>query len=180
MRDGTLFEFSSAGELLAAAEAARGLGVVELESYSPFAVEGLDAKLGIRRTRIPRAVFIAAVLGCAVAVLILWGTNAYDYPLDVGGRPLSSLPADVPIAFETTVLFGSATAFVLVFARSGLPRLHHPVFEIDGIASSTRDRFWLGVGRSEATPDVRARLAALGALSVREMRGGRGAREETV
>ena len=112
----------------------------------------------------------SAALGCAVAFAILWWTSAYDYPLDVGGRPLNSPPADVPILFETTVLFGSLTAFLAVLFLSGLPRLHRPVFEVEGIESASIDRFWIGVGHAGAVDArVRSRMEELGVLSVRQL-----------
>jgi hypothetical protein len=170
MREGTLFEFSSKAELLAAADALWGLGFRHLEAYTPYPVPELDAKLDIPRTRIPRAVFVAAALGCAVAFAIMWGANAVDYPLDVGGRPMSSLPTDIPVMFETTVLFGSLAAFLLVFVRSGLPRLYHPIFEVDGIASASIDRFWIGVEQAGPLDDaVHSRMTELGALATRTL-----------
>ncbi len=171
MREGTLFEFASREQILAAADALRAMGFEHLDAYTPYAIPELDDKLAIRRSRIPRAVFASAGVGCAVAFAILWFTNAYDYPLDVGGRPLNSLPADIPILFETTVLFGSLAAFLLVFIRSGLPRLYRPVFEVDGIESASIDRFWLGIEESEPVEEsVRARMTELGALAARTMR----------
>jgi Protein of unknown function (DUF3341) len=169
MREGTLFEFSSPEALLSAADALRALGYVRLEAFTPYAIPELDEKLAIPRTRIPWAVLAMAALGCAVAFAIIWGTNAYDYALDVGGRPLNSLPADIPIMFETTVLFGSFTAFVLVFVRSGMPKLHDPVTEVDGIESASIDRFWIGVEQVPVDDAVRARMDALGALAMRTL-----------
>ncbi len=174
MREGTHFEFTSPEQILAAAGTLRAMGFTRLEAYTPYPLPELEDTLAIRRSRIPRAVFVAATIGCALAFAILWFTNAHDYPLDVGGRPLDSLPADIPIMFETTVLFGSLTAFLLVFLRSGLPRLHRPVFEVEGIESASIDRFWIGIDPSEPVDEtVRARMIELGAVTVRAAGGGR-------
>jgi hypothetical protein len=168
MREGTLFEFASPEEIVAAATALRGLGFTRLEAYTPYAVPELEERLSIRRSRIPRTVLAAATFGCALAFAIIWFTNASDYPLNVGGRPLDSVPADVPIMFETTVLFGSLTAFLLVLLASGLPRLHHPVFEVEGFESASLDRFWLGIeGAEPVGPAVLSQMTELGARAVR-------------
>jgi hypothetical protein len=173
VREGTLFEFSTPEEIVAAAKALRALGLARLVAYTPYALPELDEPLGLRRTRIPWAVLVGAAIGCAAAFLILWGTNAYDYPIDVGGRPMNSLPADVPILFETTVLFGGFTAFVLPFVRSGMPRLYTETLCVPGIESATLDRFWLGVeGAPPLASDVQERMLALGALRVRTVGGG--------
>jgi hypothetical protein len=171
MLEGTFFEFASPEQLVAAVDELRAMGIQQLGAYTPYAMPELEAKLAIRRTRIPIAVFVAAAVGCATAFAIQWATNAYDYPLAVGGRPVSSVPADIPIMFETTVLFGALTAFLLVFVRAGLPRLHRPLFEIDGIESVSIDHFWVGIEALEPIGEaVHARMRELGAVGVHTLR----------
>jgi len=92
-----------------------------------------------------------------------------DLPLDIGGRPLHSAPAFIPITFEMTVLCAAATALLSALVLGGLPRLWHPVFEVDGFERATIDRFWLAVDPGDPAID-RARdtaaLEAAGALRV--------------
>ncbi|MGH7284369.1 MAG: DUF3341 domain-containing protein, partial [Polyangiaceae bacterium] len=125
--------------------------------YGPYEVEELEPVLGVRRSRIPIVGAIFAVTGVITAYAIIWFCNAYDFPLDVGGRPLDSLPADVPIMFETAVLFASLAIFVAMIVRSGMPRLHRDVFEIDGFERTSIDRFWIGIDESELGPEDFAR-----------------------
>jgi hypothetical protein len=106
----------------------------------------LAAAIGTRRTKLPWLVLFAGAAGMALSYLVIWWTNAFDYRLDVGGRPYDSLPTDIPIMFESVVLFASGTAFLAALVLSGLPRLHHPVFELDGFDRTTIDRFWITVG----------------------------------
>jgi len=171
MPDGIAAEFASADDAIAAAKALRALGYERLDAFTPYPVPELEEAIGVKRTRIPRVAFVSGLAGCAVAYLILWFTNAYDYPLDVGARPLNSLPAHIPIMFETTVLFASAAAFVLALVRSGLPRLHHPMMEVDGFERVSIDRFWVVIDIRDPAfdPRVRDRLAELGAVAVRAM-----------
>jgi len=92
-----------------------------------------------------------------------------DYPLDVGGRPLHSAPAFIPITFEMAVLFGSLAALISAIVLGGLPRLWHPVFDIDGFERATIDRFWLAVEAGDGALDRDRDTAALegaGALRV--------------
>jgi hypothetical protein len=61
--------------------------------------------LGLKRSRLPRAAFVCGMLGLAVAFWFQFWVSAFDWPLNVGGRPWNSLPAFVPVAFEMMVLF---------------------------------------------------------------------------
>ena len=142
-------EFADPLALLDAVEHLRRLGYEHFEAYTPYAVPGLDERLGRRRSRIPYAVFTAGACGATAAYLIIWYTSAISYPLDVGGRPLDSLPTDIPIVFETMILCAGITAFLLVLLRNGLPRLWDPVAEVEGIERATIDRFWLAIDRTD-------------------------------
>jgi hypothetical protein len=146
-----LAEFATPEALLEAARTLRSAGFTDLETFTPCLVEGLDEALALPRPRvIPALVLVAGLTGLVVAVLIQQWTGATDFPLDVGGRPLSSWPAYVPIAFETTVLFAALAAFGAPLLLSQMPRLWHPVFEVEGFESATIDGYWLAVAFEEA------------------------------
>jgi len=66
-----------------------------------------------------------------------------NYPVNVGGRPLDSLPAFVPISFEMAVLFGAFAGVVGMLILNGLPMPYHPVFNVPEFKEMTRDRFFL-------------------------------------
>ncbi len=61
--------------------------------------------MGIRRTGLAWLVLVAGITGGVVALLMQWWTNAVDYPLNISGKPLFSLPANIPVTFELIVLF---------------------------------------------------------------------------
>ena len=160
-------ELDSPEALTRVTERLHELGFRGLETYTPFPMPELEPLLGIRRSRLPLAIFGAGAFGCAFAYVAQWWMSAVDYRLDVGGRPFNSIPADVPIMFETTVLLAGLTAFFGAMVLSGLPRLHHPVFELDGFERTTIDRFWITVTDvGERLAELRAELDALGAVVV--------------
>jgi hypothetical protein len=78
-------------------------------------------------------------------ILLQWWTNAVDYPYLISGKPLFSLPANIPIAFETTILFAAISALVGMLALNGLPRLSHPLFTSRAFKRVTDDRFFISI-----------------------------------
>ncbi len=162
-------EFTSPEGLIAAAARLHELGYRDLETYSPYPIPEVEQYLGLRRTRIPFFVLAAGLTGILTAFLVIWGTNAISYPLNVGGRPLSSFFANVPIMFETGILFASSTAFILTILFSGLPLLHHPIFQIEGFSRVSIDRFWILIDTGDSAFDssVESELVRVGAIDVR-------------
>ena len=59
------------------------------------------------------------------------------------GKPYWSLPANIPIIFELTVLVSALTTFFCVWGLSGLPRFHYPPFQSARFRRSTDDRFFI-------------------------------------
>jgi hypothetical protein len=168
LQSGLLAEFETPDALVAAVRKLRALGYTRLDTFSPYAVLAVEEPLGVRRSRVPVYVLGLGLFGVALAYAIQWYCDAFDYPLDIGGRPLDSIPADVPICFETGILFASLAAFVFAWALCGLPRLHHPMFAVDGFERATLDRFWVGIDGADPEFDaaVGDELTRLGALRV--------------
>ena len=85
----------------------------------------------------------AGITGGLVALLMQWWTNAVDYPLNISGKPLFSLPANIPVTFELIILFSALTAFFGVLALNGLPRFNNPLLEKERFLRATTDRFFI-------------------------------------
>jgi len=166
----TIFgEFDSADALLAAARAVRAAGVTQVEAYSPFMVEGLAELLGMKKTRVPLATLTGAILGASGGYGMCWYANVISYPWNIGGRPLNSWPAWIPLTFELAVLGAALCGTITMLAANGLPRLHHPVFDVPGFDRASEDRFFLCVDAADPRFDaslVRRILRDAGALSV--------------
>jgi hypothetical protein len=164
MRSGVLAEFDSPDAFARAYERLFASGYRRLSSWSPYAVGSvLRAEA---RSPVPGWMLAAGLVGGALGYLVQWWCGAIDFPIDVGGRPLHSAPAFIPIAFESAVLAASLTGFFGLLLRAGLPRLSHPLFAVDGFDRSAVDRFWMGVDDSDPRFDegVTEELAELGAL----------------
>lgn len=165
-------EFTAPDALVAAVRAARGAGYSRLEAFTPFPLPELTALLEMEDWAIGWGTLVGAVLGLVFGLWLGWYVNAVVYPLNVGGRPVAAWPAFVVPAFETAVLFGAIGALVTLLARCGLPRLHHPVFEIPGFLRASDDRFFLLVEAADAQYHprlTRQLLERSGAVAVTEV-----------
>lgn len=175
MSSHALGQFFSEDALIAAARELRSRGFSGLELHSPFPLEGAAQVLGLKPPRLPALALGGGLTGAALAYLIQWYCDAYDWPLVTGGHPADAAPAFIPITFETAVLFAAASAFFGALWGSGLPKLGHPVFDHDAFRSVTEGGFWANVSAGDEGELQRAleALRDLGAANVAEVRGGR-------
>jgi hypothetical protein len=140
---GLLAEFDQPDRLVAASRGAFERGYRMIEAYTPFPVEGLAEAIGYHRNRVAPIVFWGGVAGGIGGFFMQWYSAVVSFPIDVGGRPLNSWPSFIPITFEMTVLVAALAAVFAMLAQNGLPRPHHPLFNVDRFALASRDRFFL-------------------------------------
>jgi Protein of unknown function (DUF3341) len=167
MRRCVVAEFAAEAPLLEAARALRADGQTELDLHSPVPLHGSDEALGLKRSIIPRIALVAGLIGAVSGYVMQWYLVGVDFPINVGGRPPHSPPAFIPVTFELGVLFSALAIFFGLFALWGMPRLHHPVFEVEAFRSASVDGLWLStVVSAEAAEGTAARLRGLGARQV--------------
>jgi hypothetical protein len=150
---GLMAEFVTHEELVRAAKQAFAHGFRKMDGYSPFPIEGLAEALG-KKTRLPLLVLIGGIIGGLGAYFMEWDANVISYPINIGGRPLNSWPAFVPIAFELTVLGAALTAFFCTLGLNGLPRPYHPLFNVPEFERASQDRFFLCIKANDELFDT--------------------------
>jgi hypothetical protein len=171
---GLLVEFERVEDLLAGCEKVRDAGYTRWDAHTPFVVHGLDAAMGIRPTKLPYVVFGAGLTGFLGGLLLQWYTNAFDYPYLISGKPIWSVPANIPVAFETTILFAAIGALLGMLAFNGLPQLYHPLHGSRKFKAATDDRFFISIEAADPLFDAAATrqlLASLGGGEVEEVGG---------
>ncbi len=140
---GVIAEFDTPDKLIHAVERARAEGYRRMDAYTPFPVEGLSEAMGLKRNMVPFITLLGGLFGGLGGFGFQWWANVISYPEDIGGRPLNSWPAFIPVTFEMTVLGAALCAVFGMLALNRLPQPHHPVFNVKRFAHATVDRFYL-------------------------------------
>ncbi len=131
---GGIGEFGTPEQLIQAPKKTREAGYRHVDAYAPFPVEGLSEALRLHRSWVPFITLLGGLAGGLGGFGLQYWAAAITYPQNIGGRPLNSWPAFIPVTFELTILGASAApAAPSGFQRAALhacvngPLLHlHP------------------------------------------------------
>jgi hypothetical protein len=140
---GVIAEFDEPDQLIHAVEKIRAAGYRRVEAYSPFPVEGLPEALGLKGNLVPLITLLGGLAGGLGGFGFQYWVNVISYPLNIGGRPLNSWPAFIPVTFELTILGASISAVLGMLALNGLPQPHHPIFNAHRFTHASTDRFFV-------------------------------------
>ena len=118
-------------KLVDAAKKVRESGIQKFEAISPFPLHGIDDAMGIPMSFIPWVTFLMGLAGFTFGLWFTWWTSAVDWPIIIGGKPMWSLPAFIPIMFELTVLFAALSSVATLIIVCGLPAVEPPIIDPD-------------------------------------------------
>lgn len=168
-----LAEFATPDALVKATNEMRLKGFQGMDTYSPYPLHGGSEALGLPPSKVPFIALGGAITGVCTALAMQTYMNTIDYPINVGGRPLLSLPAWIPITFELGVLLAAFGIFFGLLGLSRLPQPYHPVFEHDAFRSASTHGYWLSVPALPGVnvQDATQQLEALGATQVTVVTG---------
>jgi ActD protein len=83
----------------------------DIAVYSPMANQHIEDALDRPVSSVRMYTLVGGIAGCAIgAWLTLYMSN--DWPIQVGGKPIGSIPPYVVIMFEMTVLFGALNTLI--------------------------------------------------------------------
>lgn len=169
---GLLAEFDSAEALLEAAKQTGKAGFKHTDAFSPYPIHGMIEALQKKQSNLPILIFCGGLIGGISGFALQYIASAIEYPYIIGGRPLNSWPAFIPIIFELTVLFAGLTAVIGMFSLNNLPMPYHPVFNLNKFEEMTTNRFFLAIQASDPKfhrETTREFLLKLSPLSVNEV-----------
>ena len=169
---GVIARFDTPTEIVRAAHRTHEAGYRKINAYSPFPIEELSHAIGFHKDYIALTVLVAGLLGATGGLLLQVWTSAIDYPINVGGRPLVSLPSFIPIVFESAILLAAFGAVIGMILMNRLPQPYHPVFNVPAFARASRDRFFLCIKAEDPKFDrseAHAFLIGLGAKEVTDV-----------
>lgn len=170
--NGILAEYGDVTALVKASRVVRDAGYSRWDTYTPFPVHGIEKAMGIRMTRLPWIVLVCALTGLGLAIWMQWWMNAVDYPYISSGKPMWSIPANVPVYFELSVLFSAFASLISMLLLNNLPQPSHPLDLKERFAKATDDRFFLYIEAADPKfddRDTRAMLQKTAAADVQDV-----------
>jgi len=166
---GLMAEFEDPNQLVAAAHRAREAGYRRMDAYSPLPIEELHDAIGFHDTKLPMIVLIGGLVGCLAGYLLQYWVSTMAYPINVGGKPLNSWPAFIPVTFECTILGAALSAVLGMLGLNGLPQPYHPVFNVARFALASRNRFFLCIEARDRKFDLAETRRFLETLEAKEV-----------
>lgn len=157
---GLIATFDTAPGLYQAAQQVRDAGYRNWDCIAPMPLHGLDRAMGLKRSIVPRISLAGGITGFVTGMTMIWWTDAFDYPLVVGGKPFFSPMFAFPVSYECTILFTAFATIIGMFVVNGLPMHYHPVLKHEHVRRGMDDTFFIVI---EAR-DPRFNLANTSAL----------------
>lgn len=154
--------------VVSAARKVREAGFTKFDAISPYPIHAMEEACGIKRSPIPYVTFIAGCVGLLAGLALTYYTSVIDWPINVGGKPMFSLPAFIPILFELTVLFAALSSVGAFFYLCGMPKVDPPTIDKD----LTSHKFAIFIPENDIgynSDRVEKMLKELGASEIKKM-----------
>lgn len=167
---GLMAEFDEPHDLITAVKQVREAGYKKYDAYSPYPMHGLTHAMGLSQRPLSWIMAIGGVLGIIAALGLQYWVAVIVYPLNVGGRPLASWPAWIPVTFELMILLAALGGFFALWMLNGLPQPYHPTFNVPRFAQKgSIDAFFLVIESTDPLYDPSRTRDFLASLKPREV-----------
>ncbi|MBT3327938.1 MAG: DUF3341 domain-containing protein [Gemmatimonadales bacterium] len=140
----------------------------KVKAYTPYPEHHIEEALGYGQSPVRVWTLVGGLTGCATGLAFTTWTSV-DWPMIVGGKPIVSIPAFVPIIFEMTVLFGALSTVIGLFILSRLPDVK-PAVVYDPEFTAGRYGVYVEAG-SDRVDEARKIMNAQEPIELREGEG---------
>lgn len=165
--------FNSPDSIIHAAQKVKDEGYKKFDVHTPYPVHGMDAAMGLEKTKLGYVTLFFGFAGTTFALLLMFWTMSVDYPMVISGKPLFSLPAFGPVTFELTVLLATlSTVAGMLAVFFSLPYNAHPLHDSDYMKATSSDKYGLTIEAEDEKFDfekVKSLLNSLGAERIFEI-----------
>lgn len=162
--------FDTPNDIIAAASKTANSEYKKFDVYTPYPVHGMDAAMKLPPSKLGFITLFFGLSGTALAILLAYFTMSVDYPMNIGGKPLFSFPAYVPVAFEVTVLLGTlATVIGMLTFFFKFPHNSHPLHDTAFMKAASMDKYGVCIEAEGSSFDAEAAksfLAGIGGKSI--------------
>jgi len=172
-------EFDNVADVMRAAETVRDAGYLMWDVHSPIPIHHINHAMGMRPTILPWITLVHGLAGLLFGLLLTWWMNAttvpglsasiQGYQFLISGKPMYSLPANIPIIFETTVLFAAFGTILGLLGLNKLPMLYNPLSRSRRMLRATVDRFLVVIEVEDEKFDLQGTAHLLRSLQPRAM-----------
>ncbi len=162
--------FNSPNAIINAAEKVSEKGYKKYDVHTPYPLHGMNKAMKLPPSKLGYVALVIGLSGALSALLLMFWMSAVDYPIVIGGKPLFSFPAYVPVIFEVTVLSASiATVLTMLFIFFKLPNNAHPLHGTEYMKNVAADKYGISIQAEDEKFDeveVKKLLEECGAINI--------------
>lgn len=169
---GLIAAFDTVPDLYHACEKVRDAGFQQWDAITSFPVHGLDAAMGVRRSKVPNFSLVGGIVGFTAGMSFIAWLGWEAYPLVVGGKPYFSPMFAFPVSYELTILFTAFATIGGMFFLNKLPMHYHPVLKAPQFVRALDDRFYIVIEANDPkfnATATRELLATIGGKDIAEL-----------
>ncbi len=162
--------FDNPDAIINAAVKAGEKGYKKYDIHSPYPVHGMPKAMKLPASKLGYVALALGLTGTLSALALTYWVSAIEYPIVIGGKPLFSFPAYVPIIFELTVLFAAiGTVLAMLFVFFKFPNNSHPLHGTDYMKKVSSDMHGISIQAEDDKfneDEVKQFLESLGAKEI--------------
>jgi mono/diheme cytochrome c family protein len=158
--------FDTPDQIINAAKKTNSAGYIKFDVNTPYPVHGMDKAMGLKSSSVGYVTLFFGFSAAALILFFMWWSLSRNYPMVIGGKPFFSLPAFIPITFETAVLLGAvATVGALISLFFSLPSNSHPLHDSDYMKAVSVDKYGIVIEADDPIFDTEKTLRFLEGLN---------------